>query len=850
MTSSNALHEQLCLVLKEKLAKRRIVVWYDARSEFHGFISDLAGSTPNNCELVEVLISGQKCGLSVFQGSFFEAKFAVESLVNGDLPDPLLIYVPGFQRHDPTAVLMELEAAGERWEPQLKREARRVLKKHIGDGQIDQLFSSDKVTYRDIVAVIEGGASTNGSSSLLDVIYQASGSNAEIISGWISNPSNDSKVCEKGADVELRQLLLSRLGIDIGEGAILQDARRRVARYVLLAEFRNDLLTDPPGSLSLVSQPTKDQLKLALEVAELLRHKHAESYVELADSVEVELQLAKLGISPSSLGKIDTFRFEERVLLDFVGQQIIDGEFENALSIVNHRRKSFWAIHQLQRQEQWQAFGLAAELGLVTHKIAKALPSSSKPANSWVELYAAKDDGWYLADMLHRRLESTLAAMSDSIASERVVHRVRTDYEQLVDKLTAGFVSALKNSNWSIPEVLHQTHIYADLVNTPGERVCYFLVDALRYEMAVELMALLENAESITLVPAIGAIPTITPIGMAALMPGAERSFSVVGAGKDVAARIEQSLATGLADRRKIWQGRVPDVVDLELEKVLSQSNSVLQKRIADAPLVIVRSIEIDALGEGGNTLLARQVMDTMINNVARAVKRLASMGISKFVVVADHGHLFIGERDESERIDKPGGDQVAQHRRCWAGRGGATPSSTIRVTAAQLGYDSDFDFVFPTNNSVFKSGGDLSYYHGGLSLQELIVPALVARMAVSAKVSKVEVEVSLTKVPTKIANRIVSFGVSVEGSLFGVDEIVFRPVLLSNNQHVGHVGMVLDAEHDATKQCVKMKPGGTCTVGVQLLREDVDHVEIVILDPESDRILAKSKQIPVKLGI
>ncbi len=35
--------------------------------------------------------------------------------------------------------------------------------------------------------------------------------------------------------------------------------------------------------------------------------------------------------------------------------------------------------------------------------------------------------------------------------------------------------------------------------------------------MAVELMALLENAESISLVPAIGAIPTITPIGMALL---------------------------------------------------------------------------------------------------------------------------------------------------------------------------------------------------------------------------------------------------------------------------------------------------------------------------------------------
>ncbi len=44
--------------------------------------------------------------------------------------------------------------------------------------------------------------------------------------------------------------------------------------------------------------------------------------------------------------------------------------------------------------------------------------------------------------------------------------------------------------------------------------------------------------------------------------------------------------------------------------------------------------------------------------------------------------------------------------------------------------------------------------------------------MAVAEKVSKVDVNVSLSKVPTKIANRILSFGVSVEGSLFGATKL------------------------------------------------------------------------------
>ena len=157
----------------------------------------------------------------------------------------------------------------------------------------------------------------------------------------------------------------------------------------------------------------------------------------------------------------------------------------------------------------------------------------------------------------------------------------------------------------------------------------------LRYEMGVELKGLLEGAEELRLEPAIASIPTITPICMAALMPDAEQSFSVVPQKNDLAAKFEGSIAAGLADRRKIWKGCVPNVVDLELEKILSQSSAQLEKKILDAPLIVVRSVEIDALGESGHTSLARQVIDTAISNVARAIKRLAALGVTKFVALS-----------------------------------------------------------------------------------------------------------------------------------------------------------------------------------------------------------------------
>jgi hypothetical protein len=58
-------------------------------------------------------------------------------------------------------------------------------------------------------------------------------------------------------------------------------------------------------------------------------------------------------------------------------------------------------------------------------------------------------------------------------------------------------------------------------------KVAYVWVDALRFEMARELCRLLEDDFKLEIQPAIGAIPTITEIGMAALLPKAHESTKV-----------------------------------------------------------------------------------------------------------------------------------------------------------------------------------------------------------------------------------------------------------------------------------------------------------------------------------
>jgi hypothetical protein len=365
--------------------------------------------------------------------------------------------------------------------------------------------------------------------------------------------------------------------------------------------------------------------------------------------------------------------------------------------------------------------------------------------------------------------------------------------------------------------------------------------------MGVELSKQFEDAKELLLKPAVAAIPTITPVGMSALLPGAAASFDVVVEGGKVGGRIGGKVMTGLKDRMTYLKAALPGAKDMELDDLLSVSGSQLKKRLEGAKLVVVRAQDIDQLGEAGKGNLARQVMDTAVSNIARGIRKLAQNGVSRFVVVADHGHVFGRDKDESMRIDPPGGETVDLHRRCWIGRGGVTPPGTVRLTGADLGYDSDLDFIFPVGMGVFKTGGDLGYHHGGMSLQELIVPVLVLELPTQTKAPSSGLVLDVKDVPQRISNRTFRVTVTLNGSLFGEGGVVLRPSLVTKDLQVGEAAMALDAQFDPTTKCVTVEPGKTAAIMMLLQRDDVKALRLSIEDAGSGAALYKSPaDIPV----
>ena len=717
------LHEQL----EDKLKDRRVVVWYDPSREFAPFIDGLAVEGEDN-GVKHVTVGGVESSLAVFSGSYFALRMRLEPLVAENRPRPLLIYLPGEKRDPRGSVLMEMEKAGTPWEPQMKRLARNVMRESFSDGVIDEMLAPAALTFGDIVGLLDRSGGERG--SLLNLVFGAE-DNVAVVAQWVADASFDPAIQAKGVAGELLKLVESRTGCKGLTESDLAGSRQRFSRYLLLAEFREDLQCPPPATIAMIPLPTlKEHREFCRKVLDHLRTRHMAAFEKMADTVEREFGLADAGIESKHLGTVDTFRFEEQSVLYRCGDVLASGDYHSAAELVSAHSGSFWArLNFTRRQAQWEVCELLASLGREAAKVEAELGKlpATTSSRDMVRRYVV-EDGWHRLDSLHRRLEARVSRMEEEPETEKSLNILRARVETVLRALAVKFGQALERDKWSVGDTLHQTSIWATKVAPLAGKVAVFHVDAMRYEMGVDLAGQLPEAKDLKVEAAVAVLPSITPLGMAALLPGAAESYSVVEAGGKLGARVGGEVLTEVKARMDHLKARVPEATDITLERLLQDSISKVQQKLGNARVVVVRSQELDALGEK-NELLARNVMDTVVGNLVRAVRRLTGLGFTRFVLTADHGHQFLARKEDDMKLDAPSGATLELHRRCWIGRGANAPAGTVTVKAPEIGYDSNLEFVFPRGLGVFLSGGGLAYHHGGFSLQELVIPVISFRM-------------------------------------------------------------------------------------------------------------------------
>src|SRR5690606_8381952 len=159
-----------------------------------------------------------------------------------------------------------------------------------------------------------------------------------------------------------------------------------------------------------------------------------------------------------------------------------------------------------ERQAQWEVCRRMVELASSAARITETKSGIPTDSDGWIDRYA---EDWFALDQAQRRLEALIPKLDDEPDQQALV-AVRNTYDSVLTKLSEGCWEALEATDWTVERTLHQTDSCDDVVRPHPGRVAYFLVDAMRYEMGVELKGLLESQAQVSLRPALSVLPSIT----------------------------------------------------------------------------------------------------------------------------------------------------------------------------------------------------------------------------------------------------------------------------------------------------------------------------------------------------
>lgn len=768
------------------LKEESLVVWFDPQRYYESLLPHL--EAPNR-----VVIP--------YRGSYYEQRWDAEphfnnlSVADRAKGKQILLYVP--QERLKATPLLEFVLAGRSLEVKLRTAAIGGLSGRMPEAAIDQFLSTKSPQLADLDALAE-----QEEPSLLHAVFKTN-SEQEILLKYLTDSTWEALVDERKAFSDLCNLCESAYGLKADGIESHSQLQSAFLRHLLLSEFRRGLNPEPTA-LAAIPRPSEQQMERILKLLETLRSTMPSFYAARARKLEQETGVAGWGVPVGSLPQLDTFPFAEQQALLWVERLVVDeGDMEGAFQILRRAKSCFWVQQDTDRVEQWAAAEWAMQLCHEAVRIHDELKHAGglSPAEM-VRRYIGDSFNWWRLDFAQRRLEAHLAEMETEFILDRLVRYARDRYERTARVMAERFDAVLAERKFEFGDLPHQTDVYARWVEpllAAGERVAYFLVDALRFDMGRDLYDGVMGAEK-ELTGCIATPPTVTTVGMAALMPGAEKGVELTAKGDRLALKVDGQVLQTAADRLAYLQSKVGAgaLADLTLDQLLSESNARLKKALEKKQLVVVRSQEIDAEGEQDNLHHARHAMTQVLKSLRRSIERLRRLGFTRVVVSADHGHVFGYEQGEDQKMDAPSGQTLELHRRCWIGRHVTPPAYAHVFKASQLGLSGDMELVFPKGLAIFrKQGGAEAYFHGGLSLQELVIPVLSLRLEGPQKTAKAS-DLRLTPGAEPVTTR--TFKVDLIYASMIEPERTVRLSVLKGDQEVGEV-MVAEGFNDQTKE-------------------------------------------------
>lgn len=520
----------------------------------------------------------------------------------------------------------------------------------------------------------------------------------------------------------------------VSQGTGYHDSEKdlgRLAAHILITATGRTMSADLLAGLEPYISPHHEPFCYDF-VASWLHSDDNYSFLDVARYVEAELCLPARFSNAPVKELLDTECYPclnlivLKKLMGDIGNQIIDPDI--IIRAVDKRRTCVW-------YEEIRPFYesiLQVAFMQMFYKEHAAGFHTVEPAKVWKEY----TETYYKMDTYYRLFHSAYGNCLKSFHSE--LHDGIGKVKDTVEGLYVTWFLGQLGSSWSdvcgdqlreygyIMDIDRQEQFYSQWVEGSDSKLFVIISDALRYEVAATLaeQLQLETKSQVRLHSCQGIFPTITKFGMAALLP--HDKLSVEDKGDRVAVLVD-SASSEAGARDKVLKKANPQSVALKYADILATTDRAERRALVrDMSVVYIYHDTIDAASHVSDTSVF-SACDAAVSELKNMVQIIANdFGSTNILITADHGFLYTySPLTENDKVGTDfAGKEKEFGRRYAIMEKDATPELLMPIKF--LNGETSFNAFAPRENIRIKmNGGGLNFVHGGISLQEMVVPII-----------------------------------------------------------------------------------------------------------------------------
>lgn len=470
------------------------------------------------------------------------------------------------------------------------------------------------------------------------------------------------------------------------------------------------------------------QMNRILELA-LSQEKSAKALMELFDELGADIRDEEL---IRWYGTEANFYFVPEALCLPIVKTLLEKKIETEPEIVTNRVEDLLLKHN--------DHGVMAQVMdyalLVARFYQKALSLGSLTLNTPDEYVIRYQEDYYVVDQLYRQSEELYFKVDPSSELFTTIQQVKNNldqnYAKLCNRMNLEWTRCIKEAG-GMKEVhlLRQYDFYEERIKPIQKKVVVIVSDALRYEVAQELIGELAKSRHIaTLKPALAMLPTETKYCKPSLLPHNELKLYGQGDKQDMA--VDNHILDTTEKRSDHLQRYRDGAICVPFETV-AEYNQDKNREIFKHSLVYIFYDVIDKTGHDGNAKQVTQACREAITELDTMIPKIhASYNVTEVYVTSDHGFLFndiaFAEKDK-HKIEE---DTLERSSRYYLTTSEKEVNGIIKFPLDEVSAMVNVGDVFVavpqgTNRLAAPSGGYM-FTHGGAAMQELIIPVITSR--------------------------------------------------------------------------------------------------------------------------